>query len=299
MAFEVRELDSDADIIAAFPLMASLRDRLRPDRFLAEVRRQQVEGYRLYGGFDDGRLVTLAGVRRSHTLSRGEFLFVDDLVTDGGARSRGFGAAMLRWLARQAVASGLARVYLDSRAAARSFYEQLGFQMMTSIPCWMDAAALADVAVTADAGTPGGIVIAAAQECDLVAVLELLGRSGLPEEGLRAHLGTVLIARERGRVVGSAALELYGTAALLRSVAVDQTLRGRGLGGRLTEEAVALACRHGVRSLYLLTETARDFFAARGFVPVDREAVPAAVRASPEFAWICPASAVAMTRALP
>jgi hypothetical protein len=33
------------------------------------------------GGFDGERLVTLAGIRRHTRFSRGEHLFVDDLVT--------------------------------------------------------------------------------------------------------------------------------------------------------------------------------------------------------------------------
>ena len=41
--------------------MSSLRDRIRPEAFLSEVRRQQIEGYRLFGGFEDARLVCLAG----------------------------------------------------------------------------------------------------------------------------------------------------------------------------------------------------------------------------------------------
>jgi hypothetical protein len=36
----VRELRADRDIAAAFPLMRQLRDRLREETFLAEVRRQ-------------------------------------------------------------------------------------------------------------------------------------------------------------------------------------------------------------------------------------------------------------------
>lgn len=41
-----------------------------------------------------------------------------------------------------------------------------------------------------------------------------------------------------GAVVGCAALEYHGRAALLRSVAVDNRLRGRGLGRRLVERAL-------------------------------------------------------------
>ena len=132
---EVRELSGDRDIRVAFPLMRQLRDRLREETFVAQVRRQQVEGYRLFGLFDEERLVALAGVRRSHTLSRGEHLFVDDLVSAEGERGRGYGRELMRWLARRAKDEGIARIDLDSRATAKGFYEKLGFRFHTSIPC--------------------------------------------------------------------------------------------------------------------------------------------------------------------
>lgn len=132
------ELRSDAAIAAAFPLMAALRDRIRAPTFVAEVRRQQCQGYELIGAFADGRLVALAGVRRTHTLARGEHLFVDNLVTDEGARGRGHGGALLRWVASRAAAEGIDRLYLDSRITARGFYEQAGFTFHSSIPCWVE-----------------------------------------------------------------------------------------------------------------------------------------------------------------
>ena len=134
----IRELRSDAEIAAAFPLMSSLRDRISRDTFLAEVRRQQIEGYRLYGGFDGDRLVCLAGARRTHTLARGEQLFVDDLVTGAADRGKGRGREMIRWLAERARQEGLRRIYLDSRATAKGFYEKIGFTFLTSIPCWIE-----------------------------------------------------------------------------------------------------------------------------------------------------------------
>jgi GNAT superfamily N-acetyltransferase len=133
-----RELVTDREIQQAFPLMSSLRDRVREATFLAEVRRQQQDGYWLIGGFDGERLVALAGVRRTHTLSRGEHLFVDDLVTDEAVRGQGYGRAMMQYLAERASADGLPRIYLDSRITARGFYEKIGFTFLTSIPCWMD-----------------------------------------------------------------------------------------------------------------------------------------------------------------
>lgn len=140
---DVRELTTDAEIADAFPLVHELRERLRPDTFLDEVRRQQAEGYHLYGLFADGALVSLAGVRRTHTLARGEHLFVDDLVTAKAYQRNGFGRELLRELARVAFLQGIPRIYLDSRISAKGFYEAVGFTMHTSIPCWIEVEKLA------------------------------------------------------------------------------------------------------------------------------------------------------------
>jgi phosphinothricin acetyltransferase len=142
------------------------------------------------------------------------------------------------------------------------------------------------------------IEIVAAEPADLPAVLELLARYNLPPDGLSDHLATTLVARDGGAVVGSAALELYSAAALLRSVAVAEPLRGQGLGQRLTHAALELARRRDVRSVYLLTETAGDFFPRFGFRPTTRTAVDPAVQQSAEFAGACPASAQVLVASL-
>jgi N-acetylglutamate synthase-like GNAT family acetyltransferase len=49
------------------------------------------------------------------------------------------------------------------------------------------------------------------------------------------------VARADGRIVGSAALEVYRDGALMRSVAIAPKLQGLGLGRRLTEAIVDLA----------------------------------------------------------
>lgn len=135
---EVRELTSDAEIAGAFALMAELRPHLRAESFLDVVRRQRRDGYRLFGGTAGGELVVLAGVRDARTLMRGPHLFVDDLVTRAADRGGGHGTAMLRWLAGYARERGLARIYLDSRDTALGFYRQVGFEPLTSVPCWID-----------------------------------------------------------------------------------------------------------------------------------------------------------------
>ncbi len=133
-----------------------------------------------------------------------------------------------------------------------------------------------------------------AQPADALDIRALLRRSGLPQDGLDAHLATTLVARDGSAIVGCAAVELYGALALLRSVAVDAPARGQGLGQQLTQAALDLAQASGVHDVYLLTETASAFFPRWGFRPIERAAVPMAVQQSAEFTHACPASALVM-----
>jgi amino-acid N-acetyltransferase len=136
--------------------------------------------------------------------------------------------------------------------------------------------------------------IAPATSADLPQILELLERCRLPTAGLADHLDTTLVARNGDRVVGSAALELYGAAALLRSVAVAPELRGLGHGEELTRRALELARQRTIRTVYLLTETAGGFFPRFGFRPISRNEVDRAVQRSVEFTRACPTSAQVM-----
>ena len=140
--------------------------------------------------------------------------------------------------------------------------------------------------------------IAPADDADVPAILALLERSGLPQDGFTDHARTALVARAGDSVVGSAALELYGRAALLRSVTVDASLRGQGLGQQLTRAALDLARQRGVKTVYLLTEIAGGFFPRFGFHPIERSAVDTAVQQSVEFTSACPVSAQVLALAL-
>jgi amino-acid N-acetyltransferase len=140
------------------------------------------------------------------------------------------------------------------------------------------------------------ITIEAAQPSDLPELQALLVRSDLPPDGLSEHIGAALVARDDARIVGSAALELYGQAALLRSLAVEPALRRQRLGQQLVRAALSLARQRGVAEIYLLTTSAAEFFPRFGFAPIERAGVAPAVRQSIEFVSACPASAQAPGR---
>jgi amino-acid N-acetyltransferase len=130
------------------------------------------------------------------------------------------------------------------------------------------------------------------------ALESLLAAAGLPLDGAAAAFEHGVVARDGDRLAGAAAVELYGTAALLRSVVVDEAFRGGGVGRRLVRAAEEEARAAGVRELYLLTDSAADWFPRLGYQPVDREVARGAVGASIEFTLSCATTGVAMRREL-
>jgi amino-acid N-acetyltransferase len=132
---------------------------------------------------------------------------------------------------------------------------------------------------------------------DLPGALELLGRAELSGQDVADGWGHYFVVREDdGRVVGVAGLEVHGEDGLLRSVAVEPQYRRQALGARLVDAVLARAALLELRDVYLLTTTARGYFARRGFAACLREDAPPAIRASWEFRTGCPATAVLMKR---
>jgi amino-acid N-acetyltransferase len=132
---------------------------------------------------------------------------------------------------------------------------------------------------------------------DLPGALDLLGRSELPGKDVAERWGHYFVVREDdARVVAVGGLEVHGEDGLLRSVAVDPDYRGQGLAASLVEAAMDRARRLELRSVYLLTTTARGYFARQGFADCPREEAPAAIRESWEFRAGCPSTATLMKR---
>jgi amino-acid N-acetyltransferase len=144
-----------------------------------------------------------------------------------------------------------------------------------------------------------------ARTADLAAIERLLAVAELESTGLAELLarqaGDVIVVDDDARpaeLVGVAALEVCGEDALLRSVAVHPEWRQRRLGHALVRHVMAAASDRRLRALYLLTTTAEHFFPKLGFERIDRDAVPIGIAGTHEFQSMCPASAIAMVRAL-
>jgi amino-acid N-acetyltransferase len=138
-----------------------------------------------------------------------------------------------------------------------------------------------------------------ARASDEAPVKRLLADCGLPFEDITAtHLQHFWVLRTGAQLAGVVGLEVLGRYGLLRSLAVESTQRGRGIGALLTEQAEAYARSMNVEELYLLTTTAGGFFAGRDYEPADRASVPEPLRQTTEFQSLCPSSAICLKKHL-
>ncbi len=159
-----------------------------------------------------------------------------------------------------------------------------------------ESAAPGDVVVVLSSGSFDGLhdklldaigdAMRPAQRADMAAVRNVLVEAGLTSElATDDQFPTFFVLRNEKGVVGCVALEVYGDDAILRALAVDPEFRGAGYGWMLADTAVGQARWRGVRRIYLMTESASDFFAVKfGFRIVDRSTVGKQVAASDTFA---------------
>ncbi|MBS1120699.1 MAG: cytoplasmic peptidoglycan synthetase domain protein [Deltaproteobacteria bacterium] len=135
-----------------------------------------------------------------------------------------------------------------------------------------------------------------AQRADMASVRGVLAAVGLVDEPARDdQVGSFFVLRNERGVVGCVALEVLGDDAILRALAADPEFRGAGYGWMLADMAVSQARWRGVRRIYLITETASDFFAAKfGFRVVDRSTLSKQVASHETFTRPSGAQLVAM-----
>lgn len=132
MSYEIRALTAEPELRLAWPVVRQLRPHLEEQAFVAQVLRQFDGGFRAAALFDDGVPRAFAGWRVTEYLAHGRLAYVDDLVTDADARSKGHGKAMLDWLKAEARRLGCASLQLDSgtqRKDAHAFYLREGLRI--------------------------------------------------------------------------------------------------------------------------------------------------------------------------
>ena len=127
--------------------------------------------------------------------------------------------------------------------------------------------------------------------------IKLLKENNLPTEDI-SELTKLFAAIIDNEVAGTVGIEFYKDVALLRSLAVREDYRTKGLGRQLINYIETFAKQNGATELILLTTTAVDYFSKSAYITIQRNNVPEEIKKSSEFSSTCPSSAVVMKKVL-
>jgi len=123
---EIVELaPTDERLREVYPVMHELRDELSEDEFHRRYAAGHPDGYRIAAVFDGDECRAAAGYRLFTNFVSGKHLYIDDLVTSGAWRSRGYGRLLDEYLVGLARKERCESVQLDSgthRRKAHRFY---------------------------------------------------------------------------------------------------------------------------------------------------------------------------------
>jgi amino-acid N-acetyltransferase len=103
--------------------------------------------------------------------------------------------------------------------------------------------------------------------------LALIKRNGLPIEDISISTKLFCITKDN-EIIGTIGIEFYNHVALLRSLAVAETYRSKGIGEKLVDYIEKFAKQNDVKELILLTTTASDYFIKRAYQIIERNDVP-------------------------
>jgi GNAT superfamily N-acetyltransferase len=131
MTLNIAHAEKDDEIAATFAVMHQLRPHLERARYLPMVRAlMKTEGLKLLALTEQGVVEAVASYRVMNMLYCGSLLYIDDLVVDERARSKGHGARLLAELKEVGRALGCSEIQLISRVTrkqAHRFYFREGF----------------------------------------------------------------------------------------------------------------------------------------------------------------------------
>jgi amino-acid N-acetyltransferase len=146
--------------------------------------------------------------------------------------------------------------------------------------------------------TTGQTKIAKANKEQRQSIVSLLQSEKLPVIDLPVSLDNFFVSLDDNRVIGAIGLEQYDNCGLLRSMVVDKNYRGKNIASQLVQQLEDYATTIGIDEMYLLTETAPEYFKKKGYDQISRDEVPKPIQASSEFSQVCPVSAIVMKKLL-
>ncbi len=130
-AEQIVEVRSEGEFREAFATIRELHHELDEKKYMGLLAEMRPNGYRLFAIRDSGGIVGVVGTQVLTNLYYERHVYVYDLVTTAGTRSKGYGKALLRHVEDFASREGCKYVTLAcgrEREDALRFYERLGFE---------------------------------------------------------------------------------------------------------------------------------------------------------------------------
>lgn len=133
---------------------------------------------------------------------------------------------------------------------------------------------------------------------DVPIIKQVLSQNNLPIHGVANHPEWFVVAYSNNEPIGVGGLEPYRPVGLLRSLAVDESHQGHGIGTAICTNLETRAKQADISTLFLLTLDAAGFFNDRGYTQIQRSAAPSAIQQTAEFSELCPETATCMAKEL-
>lgn len=123
---EIKQLITKEEWLEGFSVMKELRTHLDVEEYVSLLKVMVKEGYKMFALYDQGKIMAVTGVSILTNLYNGKHVYVYDLVTKEGERSKNYGAQLLSFIEKWGVEQGAKTVALTSgvqRLDAHRFYE--------------------------------------------------------------------------------------------------------------------------------------------------------------------------------
>jgi hypothetical protein len=120
---------TDSQVKDCYPVLRQLHEDLGPEDYLQTTNRLFESGYQLVYLADNNEIKSVAGFHIGESYSWKRYLYIDDMVTDAGNRSKRYGGKLLDWIKAYAVKNDCKQLHLDSRVirhGAHKFYINQG-----------------------------------------------------------------------------------------------------------------------------------------------------------------------------
>lgn len=128
---------------------------------------------------------------------------------------------------------------------------------------------------------------------DLAGIKELLIANGLPIVGVDMNVNHFIVA-DNSRIMGVIGAQYSETKALLRSFAVNSRQRKCGVGTALIKQVQTQLRIQNTEEVYLLTDTAQEYFKRLGFYEISRDQMPLLLLKESGLDQACPCTSHCM-----